>query len=245
MRHTTLVPVLVSIVVAISAATAAFAVSVPFRSTFNLDTVGMPPTLGGPYQPTLMVSPEGSVITVVADSLGLSDQPAELHTPDGWPPPYLRWNLVPAVTELGVDISFRVSLGQLYSGHFFQASVQDGSIPVRLHATASGLLQLNDGCGAIDVGAYSPGVPINVIVRWAPPDAVWLIVDGENDGFENNTPFATTSCNPGNLAHLWVFAGGGTDPVTVALDDLVVGWLPLFVDGFELGDTSLWSAEVP
>lgn len=239
MRQKTLVPV-VTLIFAVTA-TAVCAVSVPFRSTFALDTPGLPPALGGPDQPTLWSVPEDASILVVADSLGLDNQPAELHTPDGWPPPYLRWNLTPAVTDLGVEVSVRVALGQLYIGHFFQLSVQDGSIPVRLLATSTGLVRLADGCATTDVGTYSPGVPINVVVRWAPPDLVWLIVDGENDGFEDNTPVETVSCNPGNLAHLWVFAGGGTNPVTVAVDDLVVDWLPLFVDGFESGDTSLWS----
>lgn len=221
------------------------AVSVPFRSNFDLDTVGLPPGIGASHQPSSMVTPPGSTITVVSDSLGLTDQPVELHSADGTPT-YLRWSLDPDVIDVGIEASFRISVGQLYLGNFFQLSGGDlGQIRARLWAVGNGVIRLNDGCALVDVGTYTPGTPVNVVLRWAPPGAIWVIVDGENDGFEDNVAVESTSCNQGDLRDVWVFAGGGTDPRTVVLDDLEVVWLPLFIDGFESGDTSLWSAEAP
>lgn len=228
-----------------STSTVFAAVTVPFRSNFDLDTVGLPPGLGASHQPSTMVTPAGSTVIVVAESLGLTDQPVELHSADG-APTYLRWNLHPSVIDVGIEASFRISFGQLYLGNFFQLSGGDlGAIRARLWTVGNGIIRLNNGCALVDVGTYTPGTPVNVVLRWAPPGAIWVIVDGENDGFEDNLAVESTSCNQGDLRDVWALAGGGTDPLTVALDDLEVAWLPLFIDGFESGDTSLWSAEAP
>lgn len=231
-----------TLVAAALLASAGQAVSVPFRTHFGGDVVGLPPGLGGPYQPTSMTVPVDSTITVVDAALGLDHQPVELFSGDG-SATWLRWTLSPAVSDLGVDIRFSVSLASLYSGPVFEIS-GPGGVKARIHATATGQLRVTDSCGAPTVlGNYTAGTPVAVIVLFAPPSSYWILADGENDGFDDNVPVAGDSCQPGNLLFLNTYAWrtSGSDPVTVAFDDLVVAWLPIFVDDFESADTSHWT----
>jgi hypothetical protein len=119
---------------------------------------------------------------------------------------------------------------------------------LRLATNAAGEVRLTNGCaGSTLIGPYAPATPTHVIVRYSPPSAYWILVDGENDGFEDNLAVEGDVCNVGNLSHMNIYGWRTTpgDPVTVAVDNLIVDWLPLFVDGFEGGDTSLWSATAP
>lgn len=223
----------------------AHGVNVPFHTNFDLDKAGKQPGLGGANQPSSTILPEGSSILVAASELGLEQQPATLSTLDG-AATALQWSLAPGVSGLGVDINFRISFDSLYSGTIFDVSGPSG-VSLRLRNNSAGQINLLNFCATTAVGTYTIGTPVNVVVRYSPPSAYWVIVDGENNGFEDNLPLEGDSCVPGNLTQLTVYAWRSSlgNPVTVAFDNLVVDWLPIFVDGFESSDTSLWSATVP
>ncbi len=233
-----------TLVLAVAVAAAAQAVTVPFRTHFGADAVGLPPGLGGEGQPSGMIVPDGSSVTVVGDLLGLDAQPVELDSPSG-AATWLSWDLTPAVSDSGVEIRFSVSFASAYTGIFFDTS-GPGGVQVRLRAIESGELRVHDGCGVTVLGSYTPGTPVAVVLLFAPPASYWVVADGENDGFEDNTPVAGESCQPGDLngliAYAWRSSGG---PATVAFDDLQVAWLPIFVDDFESSDTAAWSLEQP
>ncbi len=57
------------------------------------------------------------------------------------------------------------------------------------------------------------------------------------------------SCQPGGSAELWTMVGAGHVPVLSAdFHTLVTGFLfadGIFADGFESGDTGVWSSAVP
>ncbi|MBZ0088872.1 MAG: hypothetical protein K8H90_00690 [Thermoanaerobaculia bacterium] len=233
-----------SLVLAVAAAAVAQGVTVPFRTHFGLDTVGLPPGLGGEGQPSGMTVPAGSSVTVVGSAFGLDTQPVEVDAPNG-AATWLNWNLVPAVADVGVEIRFSASFASAYSGIFFDAA-GTGGVKVRLRTTAAGELTVSDGCSATPLGSYTPGTPVDVVVQFAPPSSIWVIADGENDGFDDNVPVAGEICNPGNLNALHVYAWGTLDDAaTAAFDDLEVEWLPIFADDFESSDTAAWSLEQP
>jgi len=236
--------VLSTLVAAAAVAGAGHAASVPFRTHFGADTVGLPPGIGGLGQPTGMDAPAGSSITVVGGALGLETQPVELASPNGTAT-WLSWNLVPAVSDLGVEIRFAVSFESAFTGVFFDTN-GPGGVQVRLETTAAGELRLADGCTLSSLGGYTPGMPVAVVLLFAPPSSFWVVADGEGDGFDDNTPVAGESCRPGNLhgfyAYAWRSAPGAA---SVAFDDFEVDWMPLFVDDFETGGMALWSVAAP
>jgi len=233
-----------TLVLALLCAGAAHAASVPFRTHFGGDTVGLPPGIGGFGQPTNMTVPDGASITVVDETLGLETQPVELDSPTG-AATALRWDLAPAVSDLGVSIRFSVSFEEAVSGFFFSAE-GPGGIRVRLWTTASGELQLNNGCAITPIDSFTPGTPIDVLLLFEPPATYWALLDPEGNGFDDDLPVEGESCHPGDLSRLWVFAVNVLgDPANLAFDDLVVNWLPIFVDDFETGDTEDWSATTP
>lgn len=233
-----------TLVVAAALSGAGQAITVPFRTHFGVDVPGLAPGLGGDGQPSGMNVPAGSSITVVDSLLGLDAQPVELNSPDG-AATWLNWVPTPAVSDLGVEIRFSVSFASAYTGTFFDTS-GPGGVQVRLRATEAGELRILDGCGFVALGTYTPGTPVPVVLLFAPPASYWVIADGENDGFDDNTPVEGESCQPGNLTALYAYAwrsGGG--PATVAFDTLEVEWMPIFVDDFETGGTDLWSLDLP
>ncbi len=229
---------------AATTASAGHAVTVPFRTFFTLDTPGLPPGVGGAGQPSSTGIPAGSAITVVDSALNLENRPAELDSPTG-APTYLQWDIIPAVADLGVEIRFTVSFANSEPGTFFDAA-GTGGVRIRLRRVSNGDLTLSDGCAATTIGSFTPGVPVAVIARFVPPSSVWVIADGEANGFEDNTPVTWEDCSPGNLyaiyAYAWTFGGQAT---TVAFDDLVVEWLPLLVADFEEEDFSEWTSVTP
>lgn len=218
--------------------------SVPFRTHFGADTVGLPPGIGGYGQPNGMNAPAGASVAVVDELLGLETKPVELDSPTG-AATWLYWNLFPAVSDLGVSIRFSVSFEEAVVGNFFDAS-GPGGIRVRLSTTGAGALQLNNGCGFTPIDSFTPGTPVDVILLFEPPATYWALVDPEGNGFDDDLPVAGESCNPGDLTQIYAYAWSPVgDSVRVAFDDLVVDWLPIFVDDFETGDTEDWSATTP
>jgi hypothetical protein len=221
-----------------------FASTVPFRTSFGADTTGLPPGTGGAGQPTGVHLAAGATVLVADELLGLTSKVADLDSPDGGAT-WLQWNVAPAVSDLGVSIQFSVSFETAYSGVFFDLN-GTSSVIGRLRTTAAGNLQLGDGCAIHTLDSYTPGFPVTVLVHFAPPDSLWAIVDTEGDGFDDDVPVQTTSCNPGNLTGLFAYAWATVaGPARVAFDELVVDWLPLFVDDFETEDTARWSLTAP
>ena len=233
-----------TLVVAAAVSGTGRAITVPFRTHFGVDVVGLPPGLGADGQPSGMGVPAGSSITVVDSLLGLDAQPVELDSPEG-AATWLNWVPTPAVSDLGVEIRFSVSFASAYNGYFFDTSGPNG-VQVRLRTNSAGELLVGDGCGIAPLGTFTPGTPVAVVLLFAPPASYWVIADGENDGFDDNTPVAGESCSPGNLnalyAYAWHSSGG---PAAVAFDTLEVAWMPIFVDDFETGGTELWSLDLP
>jgi len=56
--------------------------SLPIDSNFDGDIVGFEPLTGGPNRPSEVRFPATGHVLVVAESLGLQTQPAEIHLPD-------------------------------------------------------------------------------------------------------------------------------------------------------------------
>ena len=57
--------------------------SLPISSNFDADTVGQPPALGGPDQPSSLYLSSGSTILVQSSAVGQNTQPVELYDDSG------------------------------------------------------------------------------------------------------------------------------------------------------------------
>ncbi len=216
----------------------------PFRSNFQLDAVGGPPATGGAGQPFGLHLPAGASVTVVDGALGLDDQPVLFETADG-AATGLVWLLAPAITEGGIEIAFSMSVSDSVFGTVFRVGGSGGGL-VEVFTQPDGLLRLFDGCASTTLGAFLPGQPFRVVIRFTPPAAYSAVADGDNDGLSDAPPAEGTACFPGSVTRLDAFARSTlSGPLAVALDDLVVRWLEIFTDGFESGDTAFWSNTVP
>lgn len=229
---------------------AAFSQPVSLMTNFNGDVVGSDPAVGGAHEPSLLFPDADATIKVQASALGLTDQPVLMTLGPNASRAGLRWDF-DSITTGTLQIEFEASLAQESSGIFFQA-MGIGTL-VRLRLLNSGRdIQVAHLCGAsLSVGSITPGTPFAVRVRIFPPDGYSVTLDDERDGFFNDAEIIGSYCQTGNVQ--FVSLEGFKRNVRVAFDEVFIDEISIgpppseiiFEDGFETGNTSLWSLALP
>ncbi len=226
-------------------------------STFDADTADSPPTTGGPDQPTGFLS-AGVGVLVRASSSGIATQPLEVADNTCSNTPFyfggVYYDLPAVVTGSVLRVEATVAANQLTSGVFFD-TLDGGSAVARLSFRETGIIVDHFN---VELSSYVANTPFRFRADIDMDAKTWACtIDDELNGFGDdpvvsglafvNDPASITQVDTVYLDLLGSFnIYTCTVPRAVAFDDvLIVTPPPLFVDGFETGDTAAWSSAVP
>jgi len=220
-------------------------------SNFDSDTPGLPPGTGGTDQPTGII--DGGVL-VAADANGISTQP--LVVDDGVCDHAYFGGVyydLPVVVDAGsLRIEFTVAVNQLTDGTIFDTAVS-------YYGATIARLDIEDDGTILDhfdtpVASYAPNTPLRVRAELDLATKSWACtVDDELDGFADDPiasglPFVNPGISQIGLVAPVLFGNYSTCTGSriIAYDDVyIISFPPIFVDGFESGDTLAWTRALP
>lgn len=209
---------------ALSAAliSAAFLTNLPIYSNFDADTPGAPPGLGGPHQPSSLTVPTGATILVETASGGITTQPVILSEDDG---EYTAVNYsFPYPPNQVIRMEATVSVSAFRNAYFMQTT-SGIAVLARIHFSENGAIFAN---GGVLLGTYTPNTPFRLRIDNDMASYSYAVaVDDEMDGFVDelvhaSLPFVNSGLTDvtGAIASINVV---GTDPVSIAYDDVYIG----------------------
>ncbi len=164
-------------------AVSTFAVDLPVYCTFDSDTPGSPPALGGPHQPSEISTPPGGSILVQADANGIASQPCVID--DGGTGNYglIAFMFEPISTQI-IRMEALLSLNQLMNSYPIQTIDSQAIVAFRMGVNNLG--EINDYLGTV-LGTYTPGVPFAVRIDANTINETWsCTIDDELNGFEDD-----------------------------------------------------------
>jgi hypothetical protein len=225
--------------------------------TFDADTPGSLPAIGGPDQPTGFLN-GGIGVLVQTSSSGIATQPLEVADGTCSNSPFyfggVYYNLPAAVTGGVLRIEATVAANQLTNGVFFD-TLDLGAAVARLRFQDNGTIV--DQFGVV-LSSYAANTPVRFRADIDMDAKTWAgTIDDELNGFGDdpvvsglafvNDPASITQVDTVYLDLLGSFnIFTCTVPRAVAFDDvLIAAPAPLLVDGFESGGTTAWSNTVP
>jgi hypothetical protein len=221
MRRSTITLITLALVFVIVAKSLAD-VPLPCYTTFNNDTVGQPPSVGGPDKPSYFGG-TGSV-TVQATALGINTKPIVLEAaPNQYA--YVSWFFEPIVNSIlrfEATISISGSFGNFYTmslagdlGQFVDIYSKNGTLLMRPTFQ--------------EVGTYVPGVPFRARIDADPQNQQsYVTIDNELNGFwDEPTILVTGSTAAVNI----LSAGFSVNPEMsysgqIAWDDISLSIVP-------------------
>jgi len=223
--------------------------------TFDADTPGSPPAIGGPDQPTGILS-AGVGVLVQASSTGIATQPLEVA--DGTcSNSYfggVYYNLPAPVTGGVLRVEATVAANQLTNGLFFDTGGL-GSAIARLKFRDNGTIEEQFD---VVLSSYAANTPVRFRADIDMDAKTWACtIDDEMNGFGDDPvvsglAFANDPASITQVDKVYLDLFGSfniftcTVPRAVAFDDvLIAAPAPLLVDGFESGGTTAWSNTVP
>jgi hypothetical protein len=217
-----------------------WAVPLPVFSTFDTDTIGQTPSLGGLNQPSsifLQGSNSPSVL-VGANANGISSQSIDAEFVDssmGITNVAMAVYSFSTVNDGILRIESTVSLNQVENVDIAQTVNSTNAVVLRVTANALGQLEI----GAVPIGLYSPDTPVRFRLDVNLDSFSWqATVDSELDGFSDNptitgNQFTNDFTNglPFNVASAYFGALEGTTPPTgltylVAQDNIAIDAIP-------------------
>ncbi len=220
----------------------------PIFSTFDDDTVGLPPALGGSNQPSVIIN--GGVL-VEASANGIATQPLVIDD-DFCDPTYfggVYYNLPTPVTSGTLRVEATVAFNQLTDSVFFDTAVST-------QVTSATRLYIEPGGTIVDafdvvIDSYSPDTPIRFRADIDMDTKTWACtIDNDLDGFANDQVVSGLQFvnAPGIIPQIGsalfaLYAGSAAcaDSRVVAYDDILIATgSPIFIDGFETGGFIDW-----
>ena len=222
-------------------------------SNFDADTPGSPPATGGPDEPSGVIN--GGVL-VQAVSNGISTQPLEVDDGSCNQGYFggVYYTLPTAVTAGGLRVEATVAINQLTDGVIFDTWISFMSTSVvRLRIISNGTIA--DQFGTV-VSSYAANTPLRFRADIDMASMSWACtIDDELNGFSDdpvvsglpfvNPPSVISQIDTVFLGIFGSFSACAGSRV-VAYDDVTIyDFPPIFIDGFETGDTTRWTATVP
>jgi hypothetical protein len=210
--------VLVFVIVAKSLAV----VTLPCYATFDNDTLGQPPSVGGPNMPTNFGG-SGSVV-VQTTALGISTQPVVLEAASNQYS-YVQWFFEPIVNSI-LRFEATVSISGSFGNFYTMSLGGDLGQFVDIYS-ANGKLQMRPTFQ--EVGAYVPGVPFRVRIDADPQNQQsYVIIDNEMNGFPDDLTILVTGSTA--ATNLWN-AGFSVNPAMsssgqIAWDNISLSIVP-------------------
>jgi hypothetical protein len=228
-------------------------------STFDADTPGSPPAIGGSDQPTGILN-TGVGVLVQSSANGIATQPLEVADSDCSASSFyfggVYYDLPAPITGGVLRIEATVAANQLTTGVFFDTGTDPyGPSVARLYFDNLG--SIHDQHGVV-VASYAANTPFRLRADIDMDTKTWACtIDDELNGFDDDsvTPGLAFVNDPAGISqvgrvYLDLFGSFNiwtcVPPRTVAFDDLlIVAPVPIFADGFESGNTDAWSTVIP
>ena len=173
-------------IVSVSLALPSSGATLPILSTFDSDSVGLSPSIGGPNQPSGLRVPSGASVLVQSSAFGINSRPVVLDP-----------GAVAVFTSVGYDIprmstgvlrvEATVSFDNLLQGYFLQTGVGSSSAVVSRFEAYNGTIFAYGQ----NVGSFQANVPFRVRMDVDMDSKTWAAsIDGNLNGFQDDQVFS-------------------------------------------------------